>query len=996
MTGRDTEFVREANRLKIRRKITERGRSNQNHASEREIGELKKRWRNRMIKKRIPKRVWDYGLVYEAELLKFIPRGRSDRTGYEEVTGHTPDISEWTDFEMWDLVWFWDQGKADLGDDNRRLGRWLGVSHHIGSDLSYWIITESGKVLSCTTVQHTIRDDYLNLEVKTRIDRFNQELETRLDDANFQTDDGGDVAFYLEDVEDTGGTDNPNTPTDDEYGDMLLDERPDDSEDMFDKYIGAELVMDVGSGNERMGRVVKRTKGIDGSVIGRSHTNPLFDTREYVIEFTDGTEQNYMANIIAENMYAQVDSEGNQFQLLQEISDHRKDGSAVPMGDGFVRSKNGNEVPKITTRGWELLCNWKDGSSDWIKLKDIKDSYPIEIAEYAVANRVAEEPAFNWWVKDVLRKRNRIISKLKSRYWTRTHKFGIQVPKSVEEALQIDEQTGTDHWKKAINKEMDKAKVAWMAKKGCSPEDVRRGKEASMIGYQEIKCHMIFDVKMDFTRKARFVAGGHMTEAPASITYSSVVSRDSVRLAFLIAGLNDLDVLACDVTNAYLNADCREKIWFEGGIETGEDKGKVLVMTRALYGLKSSGAAWRAMLAGTLHDMKFQSSRADPDVWIRSAVKNDGMLYYEMILVYVDDMLLLSEDSKRLIKEFGDLYEFKSGSVKEPDIYLGADIEKFQLPDGRVSWSMSPNSYIKNAVKVVEKWMQEDFPDAKLRKAAKNPCPSGYKPELDVTPELNSDLASRYLQLIGILRWAIELGRLDIFTEVSMLSQHQALPREGHLEAAYHIFGYLKGHETGGRIVFDPKMPIVDDSAFNGDADWKDFYGDVQEELPPNMPEPRGKIVCMSCFVDANHAGNVVTRRSHTGILIFVQNAPIIWYSKRQNTVESSTFGSELVALRIAKEQVVALRYKLRMFGVPIDGPTNVFCDNSGVVKNMSLPESTLQKKHNAINYHAVREAAAAGILRVGKEDGHTNLADLFTKILTADRRRQLCKHILY
>jgi hypothetical protein len=84
------------------------------------------------------------------------------------------------------------------------------------------------------------------------------------------------------------------------------------------------------------------------------------------------------------------------------------------------------------------------------------------------------------------------------------------------------------------------------------------------------------------------------------------------------------------------------------------------------------------------------------------------------------------------------------------------------------------------------------------------------------------------------------------------------------------------------------------------------------------------------------------------------------------------------------------------MFGVPIDGPTNVFCDNSGVVKNMSLPESTLQKKHNAINYHAVREAAAAGILRVGKEDGHTNLADLFTKILTADRRRQLCKHILY
>ena len=140
-----------------------------------------------------------------------------------------------------------------------------------------------------------------------------------------------------------------------------------------------------------------------------------------------------------------------------------------------------------------------------------------------------------------------------------------------------------------------------------------------MIGFQEIRCHVIFDVKMDFTRKARFVAGGHTTDMPASITHSSVVSRDSVRLAFLIAGLNDLDVLAGDVTNAYLNASCREKIWFEGGIETGEDRGKVLIVTRTLYGLKSSGAAWRADLAATLRDLKFSSSHADPDIWIRSS-----------------------------------------------------------------------------------------------------------------------------------------------------------------------------------------------------------------------------------------------------------------------------------------------------------------------------------------------------------------------------------------
>jgi hypothetical protein len=118
---------------------------------------------------------------------------------------------------------------------------------------------------------------------------------------------------------------------------------------------------------------------------------------------------------------------------------------------------------------------------------------------------------------------------------------------------------------------------------------------------------------------------------------------------------------------------------------------------------------------------------------------------------------------------------------------------------------------------------------------------------------------------------------------------------------------------------------MVDESVFNNGADWKEFYGDVQEELPPKMPKPRGQRVTISAFVDANHAGNKVTRRSHTGIIIYVQNAPILWYSKRQNTVEAaSTFASEMVALQICKELIVAIRYKLRMFGVEIDGPANL------------------------------------------------------------------------
>ena len=146
--------------------------------------------------------------------------------------------------------------------------------------------------------------------------------------------------------------------------------------------------------------------------------------------------------------------------------------------------------------------------------------------------------------------------------------------------------------------------------------------------------------------------------------------------------------------------------------------------------------------------------------------------------------------------------------------------------------------------------------------------------------------------------------------------------------------------------------------------------------------------------MDGKFASNVVTRRLHSGIIIYVNNAPIIWFSKHQNTVESSTFGSKLVALRICKDLIVALRYKLRMFGVRINGPAYVFCNNRGVVKNMSIPESVLHKKHNVINYHAVREAVAAGILRVGKEDRQTNLADLLTKIVKGQHCWDLCWYI--
>ena len=120
---------------------------------------------------------------------------------------------------------------------------------------------------------------------------------------------------------------------------------------------------------------------------------------------------------------------------------------------------------------------------------------------------------------------------------------------------------------------------------------------------------------------------------------------------------------------------------------------------------------------------------------------------------------------------------------------------------------------------------------------------------------------------------------------------------------------------------------------------------------------------------------------------MFIQNAPIIWFIKTQNTVEAAKFGSKLVALRICKDFIVVLRYKLRMFGFILEGHAYAFCDNRGVVKNTNIPEVVHHMKHNAINYNSVREAVAADILLIGKEDGETILENFLAKFMTVHKR---------
>lgn len=289
-----------------------------------------------------------------------------------------------------------------------------------------------------------------------------------------------------------------------------------------------------------------------------------------------------------------------------------------------------------------MEIEWKDGSTSWLPLKEVKETNPVEVAEYATVNRIDEQPAFDWWVRDVLKRKERLIKTSKRKHTRTGFKFGLPLPKTIEEALDIDKGEKNILWYDAIMKEMNNVRIAFeFLEEGTNPPP----------GYKKIPIHWVFDIKMDFTRKARLVAGGHLTQVPQHETYSTVVSRDSIRIALLMAALNDLEVVMSDVGNAYLNAKPGEKVYTVAGKEFGDElDGRIAVVVRALYGLKSSGAAWRAHFAESLRQLGFTSSLADPDVWMRPATKSNGFKYWEYALVYVDDQLTISADANAIVK----------------------------------------------------------------------------------------------------------------------------------------------------------------------------------------------------------------------------------------------------------------------------------------------------------------------------------------------------------
>ena len=485
-------------------------------------------------------------------------------------------------------------------------------------------------------------------------------------------------------------------------------------------------------------------------------------------------------------------------------------------------------------------------------------------------------------------------------------------------------------------------------------------------GYHKIRVHLVFDVKHDGRHKARLVADGHLTKEPVETIYSGVVSIRNLRIALFLGTLNDLEIWGADIGNAYLEALTGEKIFIVAGPEFKELEGHILIIYKALYGLKSSGARWHDVLFDVLTDMGFSPSKADPDIWMRKAPGEDC---YEYIAVYVDDLAIISTDPGNICKILKEKYNFKLKGDGPIDFHLGCCYTK----DSDGTLVADPRRYIGKMMDTFERIFKEK------PKKAKTPLIGGDHPELVDSELLDEEGTSHFQTLIGQLQWVITIGRFDVFTATMTLSRFRAAPRKGHLDRAKRIYGYL-AHLPEGAIRFRIGEPDYS-SLPTQEFDWtRTVYSNASERIPEDCPTPLGRYVTTTHYVDANLMHDIVTGKSVTAVLHLLNGTPIDWYSKRQSTVETATYGSEFVAARTAIDQITELRHSLRYLGVPIRERSYMYGDNRSVVLNATVPHSILSKRHHLLSYHRVREAIAAKYVAFYWKDGKTNPADILSK----------------
>ena len=698
----------------------------------------------------------------------------------------------------------------------------------------------------------------------------------------------------------------------------------------------------------------------------KAHSEPAFIKFKCLVnnDFEDVVAYNDIVD------YIEKDTTWEGVWTFEKILDHQK-----------VRSGS----PNYKGSGINCLILWSTGEQTWEPLysKDGKSGLwvddPVTVAIYARDNGLLDETGWKLpGLKKMAKKQKQLIrmankAKLHSFRSKPIYMYGFQVPRNHAEALEIDRANGNNMWKEAEETELQQIdEYNAFIDKGIGHKPG--------IDYKRISVHFVYAVKHDGRHKGRLVAGGHLTETPIDSVYSSVVSLRGIRILTFLGELNDLEVWSTDIGNAYLETFTKEKVYIIAGPEFGDREGHVLIISKALYGLHSSGLRWSERLADVLRSMGFFPSMAEKDIWMRD--KGD---YYEYIAVYVDDLLIASKDPKAIIDSLVNEHKFKLKGTGAIEFHLGCDF--FRDEKGVLCYA--PKKYIQ---KILENYRRiyGTWP-----KPASSPLVNGDHPELDTSELLDEDGQKIYQSLIGALQWVIQIGRFDINTAVMTLSRFRAMPRQGHLDRVKRIHGYLSklNHATIKIRTDAPDYSSVPVKQY----DWEyTCYADAKEEIPIGAPVPKGKSVTMTSFFDANLYHDLISGKAVTGILHMFNRTPIDWFSKLQSTVETATFGSEYIAARTCTEQILDLRLTLRYLGVPIEGRSMMFGDNESVVNSAGIPNSKMHKRWVALSYHRTRWAIAAGITNISYVSGKANPADILSKHWDLPSVWEVVKPILF
>ena len=547
------------------------------------------------------------------------------------------------------------------------------------------------------------------------------------------------------------------------------------------------------------------------------------------------------------------------------------------------------EDPRYQGSKYNVLIEWETGEWSWepTNLLDL-DDHKVDLAMYARDNGLLELPGWKHYKK--LAKRKKKLdpmvkqAKLKSFKNSPKYMFGIRVRNNHEEAMYLDKINGNTLWADAELKEtgeMDDIGVFRSLGYGAKVPS----------NYKLIKVHMVYAVKHDGRHKARLVANGNLTGPITEANYSGVVSLRSIRLIAFIGELNELELWAADISNTYVMSYTNEKVCIIAGPEFGSLEGHLLIIVHALYGLKFSGVCWHVRISQVLIDMGFKPCRMDPDVWLRD--KGD---HYEYIGTYVGDLCIASKDPEAILKFLIDDYKFQLKGVGPMSYHLGCDF--FHDKDGTLC--QSPKKYI---IRLIENYVRM-FGNQPRKYTS--PLEKEDHPELDISKELDVEDIKKYQSLIGCLQWMVSLGRFDISTATMSMLSFRANPREGHLERLKRIVGYCSKMRDGA-IRYRTARPDLSHQPIDKYSWDNSVYGDAKEDIPNDIPEAKGNIVDIITYVDANLLHDMISGKSVTGIMHFVNQTPIDSYSKKQNTVETSTFSSEFVAARIATEQIIDL-----------------------------------------------------------------------------------------